>query len=111
MTGMLSMSVRSYLREPRRPVVFVPVYFGYERVFEGPTYLGELSGKPKEKETVRGLLREDLFTVVSEHFVTDTARYADLVLPATMQAEQLDIMVTWGHLYISLNQPAISAPG
>jgi glycerol-3-phosphate O-acyltransferase len=49
--------VRSYLREPRRPVVFVPVYFGYERVFEGPTYLGELSGKPKEKETVRGLLR------------------------------------------------------
>ncbi|HTP39386.1 MAG TPA: glycerol-3-phosphate 1-O-acyltransferase PlsB [Steroidobacteraceae bacterium] len=57
MTGMLSMSVRSYLREPRRPVVFVPVYFGYERVFEGPTYLGELSGKPKEKETVGGLLR------------------------------------------------------
>ncbi len=57
MTGMLSMTVRSYLREPRRPVVFVPVYFGYERIVEGPTYVGELSGRPKEKESVRGLLR------------------------------------------------------
>ena len=57
MTGMLSMTVRSYLRAPRRPVVFVPVYFGYERILEGPTYIGELSGKPKEKESVLGLLR------------------------------------------------------
>jgi glycerol-3-phosphate O-acyltransferase len=57
MTGMLSMTVRSYLREPRRPVVFLPVYFGYERILEGPTYVGELSGKPKEKESVLGLLR------------------------------------------------------
>jgi glycerol-3-phosphate O-acyltransferase len=57
MTGMLSMTVRSFLREPRRPVVFVPVYFGYERILEGPTYIGELSGKPKEKESVLGLLR------------------------------------------------------
>ncbi len=39
------------------PVVFVPVYFGYERILEGPTYIGELSGKPKEKESVLGLLR------------------------------------------------------
>jgi glycerol-3-phosphate O-acyltransferase len=52
MTGMLSMTVRSYLREPVRPVVFVPVYFGYERIVEGPTYINELSGKPKEKESV-----------------------------------------------------------
>jgi glycerol-3-phosphate O-acyltransferase len=57
MTGMLSMTVRSYLREPRRPVVFLPVYFGYERILEGPTYIGELSGKPKEKESVLGLVR------------------------------------------------------
>jgi glycerol-3-phosphate O-acyltransferase len=56
-TGMLSMTVRSFLRDPARPVVFLPVYFGYERVFEGATYIGELSGKPKEKETVVGLLR------------------------------------------------------
>ena len=56
-TGMLSMTVQSYLRDPRRPVVFMPVYFGYERIVEGRTYLGELSGRPKEKETVMGLLR------------------------------------------------------
>jgi glycerol-3-phosphate O-acyltransferase len=57
MTGMLSMTVRSFLREPRRPVVFVPVYFGYERIWEGAAYIGELSGRPKEKESVGGLLR------------------------------------------------------
>ena len=56
-TGMLSMTVRSFLRDPARPVVFLPVYFGYERIVEGATYIGELSGKPKEKESVLGLLR------------------------------------------------------
>jgi glycerol-3-phosphate O-acyltransferase len=56
-TGMLSMTVRSYLREPNRPVVFMPVYFGYERIVEGRTYIGELSGAPKEKESVLGLLK------------------------------------------------------
>jgi glycerol-3-phosphate O-acyltransferase len=56
-TGMLSMTVRSFLRDPARPVVFIPVYFGYERLVEGETYIGELSGKPKEKESVWSLLR------------------------------------------------------
>lgn len=56
-TGMLSMTLRSYLRDPRRPVVFVPVYFGYERLVEGKTYIGELSGQPKEKESVLGMLK------------------------------------------------------
>jgi glycerol-3-phosphate O-acyltransferase len=56
-TGMLAMTVRSYLREPKRPIVFVPVYFGYERLVEGRTYIGELSGRPKEKESVLTLLR------------------------------------------------------
>ena len=56
-TGMLSMTVRSFLREPERPVVFVPVYFGYERVVEAATYVSELSGKPKEKESVFGMLK------------------------------------------------------
>ncbi len=56
-TGMLFMTVRSYLREPNRPVVFLPVYFGYERIVEGQTYIGELSGAPKEKESVLGLLK------------------------------------------------------
>ena len=54
---MLSMTVRSYLREPRRPVVFMPVYFGYERIVEGRTYIGELSGRPKEKESVLGVIK------------------------------------------------------
>jgi glycerol-3-phosphate O-acyltransferase len=56
-TGMLSMTVRSYVRNPARPVVFVPVYFGYERVVEARTYVGELSGRPKEKESILGMLR------------------------------------------------------
>ena len=55
--GMLSMTVRSYLREPARPLVFVPIYFGYERLVEGRTYIGELSGRPKEKESVLNLLK------------------------------------------------------
>lgn len=70
-----------------------------------------VSQAPDAGELVRGLMREDLFTVCSELFITDTAKYADILLPATMQAEQYDIMVTWGHLYIMLNQPAIPAPG
>jgi glycerol-3-phosphate O-acyltransferase len=56
-TGMLAMTVRSFLRQPRRAVAYVPVYFGYERLFEGRTYIGELSGKQKEKESVFGLLK------------------------------------------------------
>jgi glycerol-3-phosphate O-acyltransferase len=56
-TGMLSMTVRSFLRDPGRPIVFIPVYFGYERIVEGNTYISELSGKPKEKESVVGILR------------------------------------------------------
>jgi anaerobic selenocysteine-containing dehydrogenase len=70
-----------------------------------------VSQAPNAGQIVEGLKREDLFTIVSELFITDTARYADLLLPATMQAEQYDLMVTWGHLYVMLNQPAISAPG
>ncbi len=66
---------------------------------------------PEQNQLLRGLMREDLFTVVSELFVTDTARYADILLPATMQAEQFDVMFSWGHSYMTLNLPAIAAPG
>jgi anaerobic selenocysteine-containing dehydrogenase len=59
----------------------------------------------------RGLAREDLFTVVSEQFLTDTALYADIVLPATTQLEQFDVMFSWGHLYLTLNEPAIAPLG
>ncbi|MGY3041146.1 glycerol-3-phosphate O-acyltransferase [Rhodanobacter sp. TND4EL1] len=55
--GMLVMTVRAFLRAPRRPVLFQPVYIGYEKLMEGASYAGELSGKAKEKESLIGLLR------------------------------------------------------
>ena len=66
---------------------------------------------PEQDKVVQGLCREDLFTVVSEHFITDTAHYADIVLPATTQLEQFDVMFSWGHLYLTLNEPAIEPLG
>lgn len=66
---------------------------------------------PDQNEVVRGLEGDDLFCVVLEQFMTDTARYADIVLPATTQLEHLDLMISWGHFYLALNQPAIAAVG
>lgn len=59
----------------------------------------------------RGLARDDLFTVVSEQFLTDTARYADVVFPATTQIEQTDVVASWGHLYLGWNAAAIAPRG
>lgn len=59
----------------------------------------------------RGLEREDLFTVVSEQFITDTAMYADVVFPATTQIEQVDMVPSWGHLYLGWNHAAIEPLG
>lgn len=59
----------------------------------------------------QGLARDDLFTVVIEHFITDTAAYADIVLPSTTQLEHFDILGAWGHHYISVNNPAIEPLG
>jgi len=66
---------------------------------------------PNQAKIIEGLMREDLFVVVSELFLTDTARYADILLPATMQAEQTDLMLSWGHFYWAYNHKAIDAPG
>ncbi|WP_084100710.1 molybdopterin-dependent oxidoreductase [Demequina sp. NBRC 110051] len=66
---------------------------------------------PNQALTLEGLARDDLFTVVQEQFMTDTARYADYVLPATTQVEHLDLLWSWGHDYIALNQPAIEPVG
>lgn len=66
---------------------------------------------PDQNRVLAGLERDDLFTVVIEQFMTDTARYADIVLPVTTQIEQLDLMNAWGHLYVSLNLPAIEPLG
>jgi len=54
--GSLAMTVRAYLRQPTRPVLFQPVYIGYEKLMEGRSYLDELSGKPKQKESIWQLL-------------------------------------------------------
>jgi anaerobic selenocysteine-containing dehydrogenase len=65
----------------------------------------------EQDKIVAGLAREDLFTVVSEQFLTDTTDFADIVLPATTQVENLDLMFSWGHTYVTLNNPAIAALG
>ena len=65
----------------------------------------------EQNKVMIGLARDDLFTVVSEQFLTDTARYADLVLPATTQAEQFELMYSWGQFYFSINEPAIAPLG
>jgi len=54
--GLLAMTLRAYLRQNRRPVIFQPVYIGYEKLMEGKSYIAELSGRPKEKESLWGLL-------------------------------------------------------
>ncbi len=66
---------------------------------------------PDQNAVVRGLRREDLFTVVIEHFQTDTADYADILLPATTQLEHWDVIDSYGHAYLSLNSPAIEPLG
>ena len=66
---------------------------------------------PDTNSVRKGLQREDLFTVVLEHFQTDTADYADIVLPATTQLEHWDIHMAYGHLYATLNKPAIDPVG
>jgi anaerobic selenocysteine-containing dehydrogenase len=66
---------------------------------------------PEQAKVLRGLARDDLFTVVVEHFMTDTARHADIVLPATMQTEHRDLLIAYGHLYIAWNEPAMPPAG
>ncbi|GAA5068693.1 anaerobic selenocysteine-containing dehydrogenase [Thermocatellispora tengchongensis] len=59
----------------------------------------------------RAMAREDLFTVVMEQFPTDTVDYADIVLPATMQIEHMDLHAGYGHMYLLWNEPAVAPPG
>jgi anaerobic selenocysteine-containing dehydrogenase len=66
---------------------------------------------PDRSAVLRGLAREDLFTVVLEHFQTDTADWADIVLPATTQLEHWDVHLSYGHHYVSLNRPSIEPVG
>ena len=66
---------------------------------------------PDSDKVVAGFSREDLFTVVIDHFQTDTADYADIVLPATTQLEHYDVHKAYGHLYVLGNNPAIAPVG
>jgi anaerobic selenocysteine-containing dehydrogenase len=69
------------------------------------------ASNPDQRRVHEGLLREDLFTVVLEQRPTDTTDFADVLLPATMQPEHLDLHTTYGHQYLALNQPALEPPG
>ncbi len=66
---------------------------------------------PDQQRVLAGLRRPDLFTLVIEQFMTDTARHADVILPATTQLEHLDALFSWGHHYFTLNEPAIEPLG
>ncbi len=66
---------------------------------------------PDSARVAAGFAREDLFTIVLEHFQTDTADYADLVLPATTQLEHFDVHRSYGHTYVMVNRPAIAPIG
>lgn len=66
---------------------------------------------PDQTRVRRGLARDDLFTVVVDHVLTDTARYADIVLPGTAQIEHRDLLMAYGHLYLAWNEAAVAPPG
>ena len=66
---------------------------------------------PETDKIVAGLMNEDLFMVSAEHFISDTASYADIVLPASMGAEMEDMILSWGHLYLTYNEKCVESPG
>ena len=66
---------------------------------------------PECDKIVAGLMREDIFMVSAEHFISDTASYADIVLPAAMGAEMEDIILSWGHNYLTYNAKCVDSPG
>jgi anaerobic selenocysteine-containing dehydrogenase len=70
-----------------------------------------VTSTPNTGAIIKGMQREDLFTVVHELFMTDTAQYADIVLPATSQLEQIDLHKAYGHRFLQYNQAAIPPLG
>lgn len=70
-----------------------------------------VSQAPESNKIIEGLKRDDMFVVTAEHFITDTASYSDIILPATMAAEMDDMILSWGHFYLTYNQKAIEPPG
>ncbi len=66
---------------------------------------------PETNKIIEGLKREDLFMVSAEHFMSDTAAYADIVLPASMGAEMEGMVLSWGHLYLTYNAKCVESLG
>ncbi|TXK62244.1 glycerol-3-phosphate 1-O-acyltransferase PlsB [Alkalisalibacterium limincola] len=77
--GMVAMTVKGYLRQPRRPVLFQPVYIGYEKVMEGESYLDELSGRPKQKETIWALLK-GIAGILRKHYGKVVVNFGEPIL-------------------------------
>jgi len=83
--GRLAMTLKSFVRESRRPVVFQPVYIGYEKLIEGASYIGELSGQAKQKETLLGLLRS--FNVIRNRYGKVAVNFAEPILLSDLLTE------------------------
>jgi glycerol-3-phosphate O-acyltransferase len=88
--GTLAMTVRGYLRQPTRPVMFQPVYIGYEKLMEGDSYQDELTGKPKESESILGLL---------------------MGIPKVLRSNYGQVVVNFGEPILLNDLLAVHAPG
>ena len=84
--GMVAMTVRAFLRQPSRPVLFQPVYIGYEKLMEGGSYLDELSGKPKQKESIWTLLWS-IPKVLRQNYGQVVVNFGEPIALADMLAE------------------------
>ena len=93
------------------------ISFGIESCFRSDVYKRQVYNSnpanvaPAQRQVLEGLLREDLFTVVHERFMTDTAKYADIILPADMSVEHGDIVTPYGALCVQKIAPVVSPPG
>ncbi|MEE4163158.1 MAG: glycerol-3-phosphate 1-O-acyltransferase PlsB [Woeseiaceae bacterium] len=90
--GMLVMTVHSFVKDPRRPIVFVPVYFGYERLIEGDAFISELGGAAKEKESLFGLIRS--LRSLREHY---GKVYVNFARPIELEPMLDELHPDWRH--------------
>ena len=84
--GMIVMTIKAFLRAPRRPVVFQPVYIGYEKLIEGKSYLDELTGQPKEKETIWALLKAGA-GILRQHYGKVAVNFGEPIFLDTVLAQ------------------------